>query len=218
VHRWHGEASFMKIPAAAGDPFVRFSIACSAVMMLLWALLGAASGLHYQRASFLAGAFWQALTAQLVHLSAVHALVNAIALIAIALGFLHRLAYGPQFAVLCAAWASVALGLMLDANCSYYAGASGALHGLIAGNALLLMVRGKGAGRWLGLLTLAVFTAKLAVEALHDNASTAGIGWTGVAVYPPAHWWGSGGGLLGALLILAYARGRRDTRFAKSGK
>jgi membrane associated rhomboid family serine protease len=208
----------MKMPAVASDPFVRFSLACSALMAMFWVLLGAASGLHYQRASFLAGAVWQPLTAQLVHLSALHALVNAVALIAIACGFVHRLAPGAQFGVLGVAWAGVAFGVTLDGNCSYYAGASGALHGLIAGNALLLMVRGKGAGRWLGLLTLAVFAAKLAVEALHNNAFTTALGWTGVAVYPPAHWWGSGGGLLGALLILAYARTRPDPRFAKPGK
>ncbi len=208
----------MKMPAVAKDSFVRFSIACSAAMLLLWVLLGAGSDLHYQRASFLAGAVWQPLSAQLVHLSAVHALVNAIALVAIALGFVRRLASGAQLGMLGAAWVAVALGVVLDANCGYYAGASGALHGLLAGNALLLIVSGKGADRWLGALALAIFTAKLTVEALTIGAANAVTGWAGVAVYPPAHWWGAGGGLLGALLLLAYAALRADSGFAKPGK
>jgi hypothetical protein len=103
-------------------------------------------------------------------------------------------------------YAGVAIVIALDANCARYAGASGALHGLLSGSALALLLPtlrpAPGAlsrAPWLGCLVLLGLVIKLALQ--HGSASPASPGWLGFATYYPAHEAGAVGGLVAVLLV-----------------
>ena len=120
-----------------------------------------------------------------------------------------------QGAALAGGACGVALVLLLDRDCLFYAGLSGALHGLWAGNAVLLMaaqrlpalslqnnaidsVTGRRSG---ALLVLLALVGKLLLQA--GAAGPAFDAWLQIPVYQPAHWGGLGGGLVAAGLALA---------------
>ena len=185
----------------------------AALALLLPALQawpGASERLRFLRDRYEAGAWWELLSAQLVHLSAAHALVNAGVMVLLA-GLLGPGA-GWQFGALAGGAAGVALVLVLDPACHYYAGASGALHGLLAAGVLRLaslpvgaagqaVMAGSGQRRlwpWglLGLLLL-----KVAGEAAGLWPSA----WS-FPVYWPAHAAGLAGGLLATLVSSGLAR------------
>jgi membrane associated rhomboid family serine protease len=99
---------------------------------------GASELLRFARVSYERGAVWQLLSSQWVHLSRWHAAGNAFALVLIVFASGFWLRWPLQLLALCGGYAGVALVLALDPDCSYYAGASGALHGLLAGNAVAI--------------------------------------------------------------------------------
>lgn len=99
---------------------------------------GASELLRFDRVSYERGAVWQLLSSQWVHLSRWHAAGNAFALVVIVFASGFWLRWPLQLLALCGGYAGVALVLALDPDCSYYAGASGALHGLLAGNAVAI--------------------------------------------------------------------------------
>lgn len=183
---------------------------------------GAAEGLQFTRLRYAQGAYWQLLTAQWVHLSLGHALGNALAFAVLALWSGRWLGWRPQLLGLGGGYAGVAVVLALDAQCSYYAGASGALHGLLAGNALYMVWVGRAQGlrmgaasepwlsatRLVGLALLATVALKLWWQSGGTPAAPWG-GWS-FPVYHPAHIAGALGGVGLALLVLA-ARGAPAT-------
>ncbi len=178
---------------------------------------GAAALLRFSRAAYESGAWWQLLTSQGVHLSGPHAVANAVALLLIATAGARFVGARDQFIGLAGGYIGVALVLAFDPDCAYYAGASGALHGLLAGNAVH-MLRGAGktsepadapvttgraaaVARGLGLAMLAGLALKLWLQ---DGATApAGQSWLGVPVYQPAHAAGMAGGVILVLLVLA---------------
>jgi membrane associated rhomboid family serine protease len=177
---------------------------------------GASDALRFSRLSYEQGAFWQLLTSQWVHLSPWHAAGNAFAFAAIVLASGFWIRWPFQLLALCGGYAGVAAVVALDPNCSYYAGASGALHGLLAGNAMGLVWVGRPLG-WAALpvndvqatrLTRLAATAVLSILALKlylqagSTQEGAIIGW-GFPVYHPAHVAGALGGLSLVLLVLA---------------
>lgn len=93
----------------------------------------------YERQAFLDGQWWLPLTAQLSHLSPAHALANALAAVLLWRIFAPWLRWQPQALALGGGALAVAVGVVLDTDCLYYAGASGALHGLAAGGAVALL-------------------------------------------------------------------------------
>ena len=167
-------------------------------------LSDARGGWQFARPAYAAGAWWQLLTAQWVHFGWTHACANVAGMLVLLVSFQHLVDGRLQGLALLGGYAGVALVLALDPGCAFYAGASGALHGLLAGNALSLWFStlhdaGGGAGRrrlaaWL-LLGLAI---KLAVQHLGGDASAPG--WLGIATYYPAHEAGALGGLVAVLL------------------
>ena len=165
------------------------------LLLLLWAAIGAESALHYQRSGFLAGAWWQPLSAQLMHLSAPHAAVNAL------VSWLLICWFGPQRLVFCGSALAVAIGLMLDPQCAYYAGASGALHGCLAGGALAQLAQARGRDRYWSALLLVGLLTKLLLAFWFAGKGVNTAAWLGIAVYWPAHVWGSAGGGLTALVL-----------------
>ena len=94
---------------------------------------GGAPALRFERTRFVQGAWWEPLSSQFVHLSTLHALANAAALLLIAWLLRSLLDTALQLCLLAGAVAGVALLLLIDAGCAYYAGFSGALHGWLGG-------------------------------------------------------------------------------------
>ena len=176
-------------------------------------------GWRFDRGAYEAGAWWQLVTAQWVHFGVAHAAVNAIGMALMLLAFQGLVGLGAQCAALIGGHVGVSVVLALDPACSYYAGASGALHGFLAGNALGLLMGGpplamhrRGAGRLLGATVLALLVLKLCVQsgasqwatALRINFSAIAVG--SVPVYYPAHGAGVWGGLLAVALYGALHR------------
>ncbi|MDB5869059.1 MAG: rhombosortase [Polaromonas sp.] len=164
---------------------------------------GASGLLRFSRSSYAQGAVWQLFTAQWVHLSHWHAIANAFAFMLIVLASGLWMRWPFQLLALCGGYAGVAAVLALDPDCSYYAGASGALHGLLAGNALA-MAGAPGRQRPVAMAVLAGAALKLWLQA--GNPQGASLVEWGFAVYYPAHVAGALGGMalvLLALLVLA---------------
>ncbi|MFZ3220231.1 MAG: rhomboid family intramembrane serine protease [Rhodoferax sp.] len=184
---------------------------------------GAAEGLQFSRLRYVQGSYWQLLTAQWVHLSLAHALGNALAFAVLVVFSGRWLGWRPQLLALCGGYAGVAVVLALDAQCSYYAGASGALHGLLAGNALRLVWGGRlqglqtdaavglkpGTTRRVGLALLGAVALKLWWQSGGTPAAAPWGGWS-FPVYHPAHIAGALGGM-GLVLLALTARAVRAT-------
>lgn len=170
--------------------------------------------LRFSRPAFDAGKGWQLLSAQFVHLSLGHAALNAAALAVSLLAWRVWVALPAQCVALAGGALGVALVLVLDGDCLFYAGLSGALHGLWAGNAVYLMQTRSPQG---GLVTcstagslpgrrvmaagvLLALVGKLLLQGA--DAASAFDAWLQIPVYRPAHWAGLGGGLVAVSLVL----------------
>lgn len=161
----------------------------------------------FTRSAYAGGAWWQLLSAQWVHLGWMHAGVNALGLVVLLRAFARLVDGRLQALALLGGYAGVALVLALDSHCDRYAGASGALHGLLAGNALALLFTFQGAAqatrarRVVGALLLAALAVKLGWQ--HPVSGAAAVpGWLGFATYYPAHEAGALGGCVAILLAL----------------
>ncbi len=180
---------------------------------------GASELLQFSRSGYEGGAVWQLLTSQWVHLSRWHAAGNAFAFGVIVLSSGFWLRWPLQMLALCGGYAGVAVVVALDPNCSYYAGASGALHGLLAGNAVGMAWptrslglpandHGHAAGvspsrraRRLSIAVLGLLALKLWLQAGSTREAPPGA-WS-FPVYHPAHVAGALGGVGLVLLVLA---------------
>lgn len=159
----------------------------------------------FVRTEFAAGAWWQLVSAQWVHLSWLHAGVNLVGLLVLLVAFHGMVPLRLQLVAFIGGQVGVAAVLALDANCAYYAGASGALHGLLAGCALCSILQ----AHKLGWAVLAGLALKLVWQ--HATGDAATPGWLGFATYYPAH----EAGALGGLLAVALARSLRPVWFAR---
>ena len=207
-------------PGAAG----LWSLAFVAITMGLQWLPGAAQWGQFDRTAWAGGAWWQVLTAQWVHLSSLHAAANALGMVVL-LRVFHGLVSGRlQALALLGGYAGVAAVLVLDTNCGFYAGASGALHGLLTGGACALLTSRPPQPTSMPRQRLHIvagcvllgLAAKLLVQ--HFGATPAAPGWLGFASYFPAHEAGALGGVLAVLgaalvvrLVAHYFGPRRPT-------
>lgn len=166
------------------------TLAALCAVLQLWP--GASEALRFERLAFSQGAVWQPLSAQWVHLNWPHAAANAAA--AVLLCWLLRpwMPLSRQLLALLGGWLGVAVLLVFDTRCAYYAGASGALHGVLAGAALHALAQAKPM-RYVGAALLLGLVLKLGWQAM---AQTAAPGWLGIPVYHPAHIAGAVGGAL----------------------
>lgn len=170
-------------------------------------------GWQFDRVAYDGGAWWQVLTAQWVHWGWMHAAVNALGAVVLLLAF-RRLVEGRlQWAALLGGYVGVAVVLVLDTGCAYYAGASGALHGLLAGGGLGLLISAprhpaasRARFRGVGAVLLIGLAVKLALQRWSGDLLVAG--WLGFVTYYPAHEAGAVGGLLAVLLVHTFARWR----------
>lgn len=151
--------------------------------------------MQFIRAEFLNGAFWQVLTSQVVHLSALHALVNWLMLL-LSFVLLKRL-LKTSHTLLCLAGGSagVAFALVTDPNCQYYAGLSGALYGLWAGSGFLMAISHRSKClRFYGVLIILFVYIKIIY--LNNNYYIYDFD-----IYLPAHQYGSIGGVIFAMFL-----------------
>ncbi len=168
---------------------------------------------QFDRVAYDGGAWWQVLTAQWVHFGWMHAAVNLVGAGVLMLAFRGLVQGQVQWAALLGGYVGVAVVLVLDTSCAYYAGASGALHGLLAGSALGLLLgvpqhlaASRARSRSVGVLLLIGLAVKLAQQRWNGDPSERG--WLGIATYFPAHEAGAVGGLLSVLLVHTFLRGR----------
>lgn len=167
-------------------------------------------GWQFDRVAFDSGAWWQVLTAQWVHWGCMHAAANALGAVVVVLAFRGLVEGRLQWAALLGGYVGVALVLVLDTGCAYYAGASGALHGLLAGSGLGLLLgaphhaTSRARSRGVGALLLLGLAVKLALQ--RWNGDPLATLWLGIATYYPAHEAGALGGLLSVLLVHTFLR------------
>lgn len=160
--------------------------------------------LSWDRAFLLQGEHWRWITGHLVHLDPAHAALNAIGL---ALTWaLYRAMWSAMqwlFIVLASAVAIDAGLWFLQPQVEWYVGASGVLHGCIAGG-LVAQARGE---RIIAAVVGTLLAAKLAWEAAYGALPFSGEDHT---VVLSAHRYGALGGAAAALVLMAII-----TRFAK---
>lgn len=168
--------------------------------------------LKFDRSAFDRGVLWPLLTSQLVHLSVAHAALNALSFMGSLLVWGRWVSLRHQLIGLAGGALGVAMVLVLDTDASYYAGLSGALYGLWAGNAIALLtplstvVEKKpslqaGNRQCATVLILAGLLIKLWLQG--GNSPEPSLGWLQVPVYHPAHWAGLiGGWLLTSMMLM----------------
>jgi rhomboid family GlyGly-CTERM serine protease len=174
-----------------------------------------AAALVYHREAFLAGQWWLPFTAQVAHFNTPHALANLAAAVLLFLLFRSFLRWQQQALVLAGGILGVALVVVLDVHCSYYAGASGALYGWAAGGAVLVWrTQPDSRSRTLAvLLMLGIFAKLLAATWGLDTL----VAW-GFPVYGPAHGAGALGGGVFALLVRRGVAHRRTGQQHQQGR
>lgn len=171
--------------------------------------------LRYERGALSAGQAWRVLSAHLVHLNTAHLLHNLLGLLLIREFLWRDMAVMHGLGLLLASAAGVCAGLWwFHPDLAWYAGLSGALHGLWAGCALAacwprratVIVRpGRDHdGVAIGIIALLILAAKLCAELLPGSLVAEGMG--GIPTVPFAHFHGA---LAGVLYVVIWRGNRR---------
>ncbi len=169
------------------------------ILGLQW-ISGSSTAGHFVRPGYAAGDWWLLFSAQWLHLHAWHAAINAVAMLALPLVFGTLVPVRWQWAALLGGYIGVAWVLALDMHCMHYAGASGALHGLLAGNIAYLLCTAQGNPRVVGMgwALLLGLVLKLLLQRASGSAEQ--------LIYYPAHEAGASGGIVMVLLLHRFAR------------
>lgn len=135
-----------------------------AVALLLLPLLGGEAlklAWRYERIAIAEGQWWRLLTAHLVHLDPVHALLNAVGLALLWGLFARSYSLWQWFLAICASVAAIDAGFwFISTSLVWYVGASGVLHGVFAcGCIAMLRDRDR-----IGLIAAVIFAGKLFYE------------------------------------------------------
>lgn len=158
--------------------------------------------LRYDRADIAAGQWWRLLTAHIAHLGIHHAALNALGLIFLWALFAREWSVRQWAAIVLVAALAIDSGLWWgDPQVTWYVGASGVLHGMMAAGLVAYIRRADP----LGWIMAGLLAAKLAYEQLHGPLPFAG---KGVPVVVDAHLYGASAGLVAAVLLM-WHRGRR---------
>lgn len=169
--------------------------ACALLLVPQLGGAGANDLLRYERGAIAAGQWWRLLTAHIAHLGLHHAVLNALGLVFLWALFARE--WRPRQWALIACIVALAIdgGLWFrDPAVTWYVGASGVLHGLMAAGVFAYIRRGDP----LGWVMAALLAAKLCYEQLHGPLPFAG---RGVPVVVDAHLYGALAGLLGAIIL-----------------
>lgn len=193
-------------PGLSLRPVLGWALGFVVLTMLAQAVSDTYGGWRFIRSAYEAGARWQLFTAQWVHFSVAHAALNVAVMMLMLLAFRGLVNASTQWLALLGAYLGVATVLAMDTQCAYYAGASGALHGFWAGNALGLLIFSPPAFqpsvriRLLGGVLLAALALKLSLQ----QGAVLG----GLPVYFPAHVAGAIGGIVAVMLYAVLRRWR----------
>ena len=163
-----------------------------------------ASAWRYDRASVAAGEWWRLVTGQLVHHDLPHAVLNGVGFATLWCLYVRDGRPSEWLAVCIGALTGVALGLWwLEPQTQWYVGASGMLHGLWAGGAVLAWTRSS----FESVVSLSVLCLKLCWEQFAGPLSTLVLTSTFLVV-TPAHLFGAVAGATTAVvaMILRYRR------------
>jgi len=186
--------------SAAGLPLLM-------VIVLALELLADGALLEYRR-SLLGAEPWRLLSAHLVHLSLIHALLNGVALLLLGRLFETRLRAGEVWLVLGTAPILISLVFWIAMpELVWYRGLSGVLHALYFAGCVVWLAEARGRSRWWPLAALAAGALKVLLEQPWD-ASFPFQEWLGAPVVPQAHLIGA---LIGGAAGLGFGfRRRRD--------
>lgn len=161
--------------------------------------------LQYRREAIEGLQMWRLLTAHVAHLGLVHGALNGAALVLVWRIFRDSVRRAEWRWLLLGSIAAVDAGLyFLSPGVEWYVGASGALHGLFGGSAVLMLDRG---ARAYGITLLLALAVKLAWEQVSGGAmTTAALGDAPVVTI--AHLYGAMGGVATAVVHCVVARRR----------
>lgn len=148
------------------DGVYGMGLALAAALLLLPLLGGAAlrEAWRYQRDAVAAGQWWRLLTCHLVHLDAVHAVLNTVGLALLWALFAREYHLRQWLLAIGASVLAIAMGFwFFSPQLQWYVGASALLHGVFAcGCAALIRQRDR-----IGIIAGVLFIAKLAWEQWH---------------------------------------------------
>ena len=170
----------------------------AACAVLLVPQLGGSAATHllrYDRAAIGAGQWWRLLTAHIAHLGLHHAVLNALGFVFLWALFAREWRPREWAVIILVVAVVIDCGLWFrDPQVTWYVGASGLLHGLMAAGVVAYVRRRDP----LGWIMMGLLAAKLAYEQLHGPLPFAG---RGVPVVVDAHLYGASAGLLIAVLL-----------------
>jgi rhomboid family GlyGly-CTERM serine protease len=116
---------------------------------------------RYERSAVGAGQWWRLLTAHVVHLDAIHALLNAVGLALLWALFARSYPLWQWFAAVAASVLAIDAGFwFVSTQISWYVGASGVLHGVFACGCIAMLRQGDR----IGLIAAVIFAGKLLYE------------------------------------------------------
>ena len=166
----------------------------AALALLLGLCASGAAGrasLRYERIALAHGQCWRLLTAHLMHLNLLHALLNSAGLTLLWMLFAREFSPRRWAWILFGSCAAIDAGLwFLRPEVDWYLGASGMLHGALAAGAVALYRRGDAMGPVLVLL--------LVVKLIYERHSGASVFAGNLPLVGDAHLFGALGGLIGA--------------------
>jgi len=177
-----------------------------AILLVLDAVLGLGDSvgqlLRYDRSAIAAGGWWRLLTAHIVHLDVHHLVLNELGLVLMWSLFAHDYDAVEWCAIVLAGALAISSGLWwLSPRVSWYVGASGVLHSVMAAGAAKHLVE-RSWDRWILIVGLC---AKLAWEQWHESSA--------VLIVVDAHLYGALCGFaVGAALSLRIAIIRHRSR------
>jgi rhomboid family GlyGly-CTERM serine protease len=143
-----------------------------AILLVLDAVLGLGDSvgqlLRYDRSAIAAGGWWRLLTAHIVHLDVHHLVLNELGLVLMWSLFAQDYDAVEWCVIVLAGALAISSGLWwLSPRVSWYVGASGVLHSVMAAGAAKHLVE-RSWDRWILILGLC---AKLAWEQLHQSSA-----------------------------------------------
>ncbi len=169
----------MRLPSTLG---------LSVVVLLVLAvqLTSLGDALEYRRATAFSEP-WRLFTGHFVHITLVHSLLNAVALLLLGRLFADRLRQAELWALLAAAPILISLMFwVLMPELHWYRGMSGVLHSIFFAGCVAWIAETTGRARWLPIAALIGGTLKVLVEQPWDSSFPTHE-WLRVAVVPQAH-------------------------------
>jgi rhomboid family GlyGly-CTERM serine protease len=156
--------------------------------------------LQYDRQALGSWQLWRLFTGNLVHGDLRHLLLNEAGLALVVLVFGTRVRSSEWLVLILAAGVAVSAGLYLfQPRVGWYLGLSGALHGMLAGGAIIVFAR----ARLLGGAILALLASKLLLEAIAGTLPWSQNFASG-KVLTVAHLYGTCGGLIAGIFVLLW--------------